>query len=75
MAVLLVWVGLAYAIKPLNSLEERIRARKPDDLSPLDYQSIPQEVAPLVSAVNDLLTRLTASINNNPHEHGSGQMP
>ena len=62
LAVLLVWIGLAYAIRPLNQLEERIRARKPDDLSPLDEMSVPQEVAPLVSSVNDLLHRLTRSI-------------
>ena len=64
LAVLLVWLGVAYAIKPLNQLEERIRARKPDDLSPLDDHSIPQEVAPLVSSVNDLLLRLKNSINH-----------
>jgi two-component system, OmpR family, sensor histidine kinase TctE len=64
LAVLLVWLGLAHAIKPLNQLEERIRARKPDDLSPLDDQSVPQEVAPLVSSVNDLLQRLTKSIEH-----------
>ncbi len=64
LAVLLVWLGLAYAIKPLNQLEERIRARKPDDLSPLDDRSVPQEVAPLVSSVNDLLQRLTKSIEH-----------
>lgn len=64
LAVLLVWLGLAYAIKPLHQLEERIRARKPDDLSPLDDRSVPQEVAPLVSSVNDLLDRLTKSIAN-----------
>ena len=64
LAVLLVWLGLAYAIKPLNKLEERIRARKPDDLSPLDDRSVPQEVAPLVSSVNDLLQRLTKSIEH-----------
>ncbi len=62
LAVLLVWLGLAHAIRPLNQLEERIRARKPDDLSPLDDRSVPQEVAPLVSSVNDLLQRLTKSI-------------
>ena len=62
LAVLLVWVGLAYALRPLNQLEERIRARKPDDLSPLDFQSIPLEVVPLVSSVNDLLERLKNSI-------------
>ncbi len=64
LAVLLVWVGLAYAIKPLNRLEERIRARRPDDLSPLDERSIPQEVAPLVASVNDLLMRLKNSISH-----------
>ncbi len=62
LAVLLVWLALAQAIKPLNRLEERIRARKPDDLSPLDAESVPLEVLPLVSSVNDLLLRLTDSI-------------
>ena len=64
LAVLLVWVGLAYAIRPLRLLEERIRARKPDDLSPLDHEAIPQEVAPLVASVNDLLLRLKGSIED-----------
>ena len=62
MAVLLVWLALVQAIKPLNQLEERIRARKPDDLSPIDAKAVPLEVAPLVYSVNDLLLRLTDSI-------------
>ena len=62
MAVLLVWLALVQAIKPLNRLEERIRARKPDDLSPIDAKSVPMEVAPLVYSVNDLLLRLKDSI-------------
>ena len=62
LAVLLVWLALVQAIKPLNRLEERIRARNPDDLSPLDVEAVPMEVAPLVSSVNDLLTRLKDSI-------------
>lgn len=62
MAVLLVWLALVQAIKPLNRLEERIRARKPDDLSPIDAQAVPLEVAPLVYSVNDLLLRLKDSI-------------
>jgi two-component system sensor histidine kinase TctE len=62
LAVLLVWLALVRGIKPLSELEERIRARKPDDLSPLDEKVVPLEVAPLVSSVNDLLTRLKASI-------------
>ena len=63
LAVLLVWLALVQAIKPLNRLEERIRARDPDDLSPLDVEAVPMEVAPLVDSVNDLLLRLKDSIS------------
>jgi len=62
LAVLLVWLALVQAIKPLQQLEDRIRARKPDDLSPIDAQAVPLEVSPLVDSVNDLLLRLTESI-------------
>ncbi|MBA4114554.1 MAG: sensor histidine kinase [Verminephrobacter sp.] len=62
LAVLLVWLALARGIQPLNQLEERIRARSPDDLSPLDHKTVPMEVAPLVASVNDLLTRLNDSL-------------
>jgi two-component system sensor histidine kinase TctE len=62
LAVLLVWLALVRGIRPLNELEQRIRARKPDDLSPIEESFIPQEVAPLVSSINDLLTRLKVSL-------------
>jgi two-component system sensor histidine kinase TctE len=64
LAVLLVWLALVRGIKPLSQLEERIRARKSDDLSPLDDKAVPMEVAPLVVSVNDLLDRLKDSIAN-----------
>ena len=62
LAVLLVWLALVHGIRPLSDLEKRIRARKPDDLSPIEEKVIPQEVAPLVSSINDLLARLTTSL-------------
>ena len=62
LAVLLVWLALVRGIQPLSDLEQRIRARKPDDLSPIEESHIPQEVAPLVDSINDLLTRLTTSL-------------
>ncbi|MDP3355893.1 MAG: ATP-binding protein, partial [Polaromonas sp.] len=58
LAVLLVWLALVRGIKPLDQLEKRIRARKSDDMSPLDETIVPEEVAPLVSSINDLLGRL-----------------
>ena len=62
LAVLLVWLALVRGIKPLAQLEKRIRARKPDDMSPLDDNAVPEEVAPLVSSINDLLSRLKISL-------------
>lgn len=62
LAVLLVWLALVRGIKPLAQLEKRIRARRPDDMSPLDESAVPEEVAPLVSSINDLLSRLKASL-------------
>ncbi len=62
LAVLLVWMALVRGIRPLSDLELTIRARKPDDLSPIEESHIPQEVAPLVSSINDLLTRLKTSL-------------
>jgi two-component system sensor histidine kinase TctE len=57
-AVMLVWFGLARGLAPLKSLQQRIRERDPDDLSPIDPRGAPEEIAPLVDSFNDLLERL-----------------
>lgn len=61
-AVLLVWFGLSRGVAPLNALQQRLRARRPDDLSPIDERATPSEIAPLVAAINDLLERLSATV-------------
>lgn len=67
LAVLLVWMALARGIAPLNDLQRRIRSRESSDLSPIDERRIPDEVAPLVRAINDLLGRLDQSISAQKH--------
>jgi two-component system sensor histidine kinase TctE len=67
LAVLLVWFALARGIKPLNELQQRIRRREANDLSPLAERDVPEEVAPLVGAINDLLGRLDQSISAQKH--------
>ena len=62
LVILLVWLALGHGIEPLNALGERIRQRKPDDMSPLEGNYVPKEIAPLVASFNDLLTRLKDSI-------------
>lgn len=61
-AALLVWFGLSRGVAPLNALQQRLRARRPDDLSPIDERAAPSEIAPLVGAINDLLNRLSANV-------------
>jgi len=63
LAVLLIWLALVRGIKPLSVVEARIRERRPGDLSPLDESSVPLEVVPLVSSVNELLDKLKESIH------------
>jgi two-component system sensor histidine kinase TctE len=67
LAVLLVWLALARGISPLNELQRRIRSRESSDLSPIDEQRVPDEVAPLVRAINDLLARLDSSMSRQKH--------
>ena len=67
LAVLLVWLALVRGIAPLNALARRIRARDSSDLSPIDEHDAPEEVAPLVRAINDLLARLDQSIGIQKH--------
>jgi two-component system sensor histidine kinase TctE len=61
-AVLLVWFGLSRGVAPINALQRKLRARKPDDLSPIDERLAPSEIGPLITAMNDLLSRLEATL-------------
>ncbi len=59
----LVWFALARGLSPLAELQQRIRARRPDDLSPIDATQVPEEISPLVGSLNDMLARLSQTID------------
>jgi two-component system sensor histidine kinase TctE len=61
-AVLLVWLALVRGLAPLSALQQRIRERASDDLSPIDVHEVPEEVSPLVQSINDLLERQQAAL-------------
>jgi two-component system, OmpR family, sensor histidine kinase TctE len=67
LAVVLVWFALARGIRPLAQLQQRIRERENTDLSPIAESDVPDEVAPLVRAINELLQRLDGSIAMQRH--------
>ncbi len=61
-ALVLVWFALTRGLRPLAELQQHIRARRPDDLSPIDSGYVPEEIIPLVGSLNDMLERLSQSI-------------
>lgn len=61
-ALALVWLALSRGLSPLAELQQRIRARRPDDLSPIESGQVPEEISPLVRSLNDMLERLSQSI-------------
>ena len=59
----LVWFALSRGLSPLAELQERIRARSSDDLSPIDSRQVPEEISPLVGSLNEMLGRLAQTID------------
>ena len=58
-----IWLIVGAQLKPLDRIAESVRLRQPDALDPLPEASLPDEVRPLVIALNDLLARLRAAID------------
>ena len=63
-ALALLWFALARGLSPLATLQEHIRSRRSDDLSPIDSRAVPEEISPLVRSLNDMLARLSQSIHS-----------
>ena len=54
---ILIYAGVLYAVRPLNTLSGHIKNRRVNDLRPIHAQDLPQEVAPLVLAINNHMER------------------
>ena len=59
-ALLLVWLAVSAALRPLGRLSEAVEERQPDDLRPLPLVSVQRELKPLVLALNHFTERLRA---------------
>jgi two-component system sensor histidine kinase TctE len=57
-AGIVLWAGVARGLAPLARLQQAVAARSHLDLSPVSVPEVPAEVHPLVTAINDLMTRL-----------------
>jgi two-component system, OmpR family, sensor histidine kinase TctE len=57
-ALLLVWLAVSAALRPLEALRRSVAARASDDLRPLPDAQLPRELRPLVNALNQFNERL-----------------
>lgn len=62
LAALAVWFGVGLGLRALTSVRTEIESRSHVDLSPISESDTPYEVRPLVRAMNDLLSRLSAAL-------------
>lgn len=62
LAAFAVWLGVGLGLRALTSIRTEIENRSHVDLSPIRDANTPVEVRPLVQAMNDLLSRLSAAL-------------
>lgn len=59
---LLIWGLVGRGLRPLGRLAKSLQERTPDSLEALPAGDAPEEVAPLVASLNDLLMRLRTAL-------------
>lgn len=57
-ALLVVWLAVSAALRPLERLRRAVEEREPDDLRPLPRVAVQRELRPLVQALNHFTERL-----------------
>ena len=60
---LVVWFGVGAGLRPLSRLAADLQQRRPEALEPVAAERLPAELTPLASALNELLARLTQTLD------------
>ncbi|NYI01879.1 ATP-binding protein [Cupriavidus plantarum] len=63
LTLLMVW-GVRRALLPVRTLSAELATRAPHDPTPLDVSPVPGELVPLVTAMNHLLSRVSAVLEH-----------
>jgi two-component system OmpR family sensor kinase len=61
---LLAWITVRKSLAPLMHVTEQVEKRDASAMSPLDTHAVPEEIRPLLLALNRLLIRLDESISS-----------
>lgn len=61
---LLIFIGIGRSLRPLQRLTEALAHRAPNNLEAIDLNNVPDEIHPLITALNRLLERLGHAFEN-----------
>jgi two-component system OmpR family sensor kinase len=61
---ILIWLTVGRGLRPLDQMASALIRRTPDSLDPLPQDGLPEEIRPLVLALNDLLVRLARALES-----------
>ena len=62
-AALIIWLVVVYGLRPLARITEDLRRRSHRDLSPIEVAALPPDLLPVAHALNELMQRLSGTIN------------
>jgi two-component system OmpR family sensor kinase len=62
LAALMIWIAVAYGLRPLVRITQDLHKRSHRDLLPIDVSRLPPDITPLAEALNDLMGRLAGII-------------
>jgi len=61
LAGILIWFIIGYGLRPIAQLAKEVQSREASDLSSVELENVPKELAPLTRSTNELLRRLQSS--------------
>jgi len=59
--VLLIWLVVSRALRPLNELSKELTSRKANELTPIRLSQLPKELQPVLTSTNHLFERLSSA--------------
>lgn len=61
---ILIWLTVGRGLQPLDQMATALARRTPESLAALPQDGLPEEIRPLVQALNDLLARLARALES-----------
>lgn len=56
--IITIWYGVRFGVAPLEKISNAIQQQKPEALKPIEDKAVPDEVKPLIEALNRLMQRV-----------------